>query len=170
MREYSLQRDPHLPLSCSSYNTGPHRKIINRWVGWEQLPVRAAKHLGKQASLFWFPGWKEEGMSELDRPSEWAEPEKLDRNHRYLSVSSPVSSSTHPLAQVCTHKPRNWEKQLFQHKNLPWGLAVLWMRGFATSDSWWLVLWLFVIGRAHNWVILDSKGFSQACGHRAVPV
>lgn len=47
---------PPPPSPFSSYDTSPHRKIINRWVGWERLPVRAARHLSKQASLLWFPG------------------------------------------------------------------------------------------------------------------
>lgn len=63
MGEYSLHLDLHYPPSpFSAYNTSPHRKIINRWVGWERLPVRAARHLSKQASLLWFPGWRGRGQ------------------------------------------------------------------------------------------------------------
>lgn len=91
----------------SSYNTSPHRKTINRWVGWEQLSVRAARHLGKQASLLWFPGWREEGRPQLDCPSHWVEPEKLDKNHCYLSLSSSNLLAAHTSSHKSGHT--NWE-------------------------------------------------------------
>lgn len=85
---YILVSSTHAPLSFSSYNTSPHRKIINRWVGWEQLPVRASMQLGKQESVLWFPCSKQGGQASAWLLIHYPEPEKLVRNHRYLSLLS----------------------------------------------------------------------------------
>lgn len=120
MGEHSLQlltsSNPPSPTPqlFFSYNTSPHRKIINRWVGWERLPVRAARHLGKQASPLGFPWTKDGGRPQLDCDSRSSEPEKLDQNHRYLSLSCQDLLELHSsFTQVWTHthtKKLRWKQ------------------------------------------------------------
>lgn len=136
---------PHPLFSC--YNTSPHRKIINRWVGWERLPARTARYLGKQASLLWFPGWREEDRPQLDCPSHWVELEKPDRNHRYLSLSSP-NYQLHTPFHKSGHTNRGTESKMTISTQKPSGrisCSVLCiMGGFETRNSPWLgsiVVW-----------------------------
>lgn len=114
----------YTPTPFSSYNTSPHRKTINRWVGWEQFSARAARHLGKQASPLWFPGWREGGQA-----SAWLS-QSLRRTRKTWQKSllpvtfiPQLTGCTRLLAQVWTHKLR--VKQIFLHWNQQWGSAAL---------------------------------------------
>lgn len=159
MGEYS----PFLDLSPPfSYNTSPHRKIINRWVGWERLPARAARHLGKQASLLWFPCWREEGRPQLDCPSHWVEPEKLDWNYRYLSLPSPHLLDLHTSFNKSGHTNQGTEsKTIFIHRKHQWKLLFFtcsWILGtVAVCDALRSQL-----GNLWEWCILPGL-WAQAC-------
>lgn len=69
----------------------------------------------RQASLLRFPGKNREGRPELDSPRRGLEPEKPDKNHRYLSLSSQDLSinSTHLLAQAWTQTRKTRWRNLF---------------------------------------------------------
>lgn len=157
MGEYSFYLDLYPPpFSC--YNTSPHRKIINRWVGWEQLPARAARYLGKQASLLWFPGWREEDRPQLDCPSHWEEPEKPDKIHRYLSLLS-LSYQLYTPSHKSEHTNQGTESK-----------TSIFSKGTITTDHVFCVVhygWFWCkkpsmigccgcLSCAHSWIVVDS--------------
>jgi len=139
---------PPLP-PFSSYNTSPHRKIINRWVGWEQLPARAARHLGKQASLLRFPGKEEEGKPQLDCHSHSLEPEKPDKNHRYLSLSCQDLLALHTYVHKSGHTNQETDKHIyFFHRNLWGGITVNTVCSFITNN----LQWAHTVPQYYDWL------------------
>lgn len=105
--EYSLRLDLYTPPPFPSYNTGPHWKIINRWVGWEQLPGESSQVLRQAGIAAVVP--RLEGRRQA---SAWLS-QSLRRTRKTWQKSPlPVTfipEPTHPLAQVWTHKMSNWE-------------------------------------------------------------
>lgn len=151
MGEYSLHLDLQLHPTppFSSYHTSPHRKTINRWVGWEQLPARAARYLGKQASLLWFPGWKGRGQV-----SAWLS-QSLTRTWKTWQRSPlPVTFIpltywlyTPPCTSLDTQTRGTESKTPISTKKLSVAIncsVLCTMCGFVTSNSPWLgpiVVW-----------------------------